>query len=40
MKRYECKIDKNGAPQGDFLLAINNEDVTTASHETVVNLIR
>ena len=29
-----------GVSKGDFLLAINSEDVTKASHEQVVNLIR
>ena len=32
--------DMAGVQKGDFLLAINNEDVTQASHEQVVNLIR
>ncbi|XP_023341633.1 SH3 and multiple ankyrin repeat domains protein 3 [Eurytemora carolleeae] len=39
--QYMDDVDPGGvADMGDFLLAINNEDVTTASHETVVNLIR
>ena len=32
--------DMAGVHKGDFLLAINSEDVTQASHEQVVNLIR
>ncbi|XP_058058009.1 SH3 and multiple ankyrin repeat domains protein 1 [Anopheles bellator] len=32
--------DMSGLKPGDFLLAINNEDVTCASHEHVVDLIR
>ncbi|XP_058459631.1 SH3 and multiple ankyrin repeat domains protein 1 isoform X2 [Malaya genurostris] len=32
--------DMAGLKPGDFLLAINNEDVTCASHEHVVDLIR
>ena len=32
--------DMAGVNKGDFLLAINNEDVTQASHERVVTLIR
>ena len=32
--------DMAGVAKGDFLLAINNEDVTQASHERVVTLIR
>jgi len=32
--------DMAGIIKGDFLLAINNEEITQASHETVVNLIR
>lgn len=29
-----------GLKKGDFLLKINNEDVSSASHEHVVDLIR
>lgn len=29
-----------GLKKGDFLLEINNEDVSSASHEHVVDLIR
>lgn len=32
--------DMAGLKKGDFLLEINNEDVSSASHEHVVNLIR
>ena len=32
--------DMAGVCKGDFLLAINSDDVTAASHEQVVNLIR
>jgi len=32
--------DMAGVAKGDFLLAINSDDVTQASHEQVVNLIR
>ena len=32
--------DMAGILKGDFLLMINSDDVTKASHETVVNLIR
>ena len=32
--------DMAGVNKGDFLLSINGEDVTQASHERVVTLIR
>ncbi|KAK4886879.1 hypothetical protein RN001_003150 [Aquatica leii] len=32
--------DRSGLKKGDFLLEINNEDVSSASHEHVVDLIR
>lgn len=32
--------DRAGLRKGDFLLEINNEDVSSASHEHVVDLIR
>ena len=32
--------DMSGVNKGDFLLTINGEDVTQASHERVVTLIR
>ncbi|CAB4064249.1 SHANK [Lepeophtheirus salmonis] len=36
----EGVADMAGIKKGDFLIAINGDDVTQASHETVVNLIR